>query len=435
MTSERASSELAISELAASELTTSDRATSQLVRTRTVPRAGESRVDIVVPVYNEQADLVASITRLDEFLATSFPYDYRIVIADNASTDDTWPLAQALSRRHPSVEVMHLDAKGRGRALKQAWLDSDADVVAYTDVDLSTDLRALLPLVAPLISGHSDVAIGTRLARGSRVLRGPKREFISRSYNLLLRASLGVSFTDAQCGFKAVRRDVAQELLPLVADDNWFFDTELLVLAQRAGLRIHEVPVDWVDDPGTTVDIVATAAEDLRGIWRLVRGLASRTLPLDRLRAELSRNRASVPATSRIPGVPGGMVGELVRFAAVGVASTLAYFVLYLALRPFGAQAANLAALALTAVANTAANRWFTFGISGRGGAVKHHIGGLAAFGVALALTSGSLWLVNAWWPSAGKAVEVTVLVVANAAATLLRFVVLRLLMHRDPNR
>jgi putative flippase GtrA len=292
---------------------------------------------------------------------------------------------------------------------------------------LSTDLKALLPLVAPLVSGHSDVAIGTRLSRGSRVVRGPKREFISRTYNLILKASLGASFSDAQCGFKAMRREVADRLLPLVEDNNWFFDTELLVLAERAGLRIHEVPVDWTDDPGSTVDIVATALEDLKGVARLLRGFTTGRIPIARLRAELSRDQ--VPPA--VPGVPAGMLAQLLRFAAVGVASTLAYFVLYLLLRPFGAQAANLAALLITAVANTAANRRFTFGISGRAGVISHHLGGLAAFVLALGLTSGSLWLLATYAPTAGRWVELTVLVVANAAATLLRFLSLRLLMNR----
>ncbi len=383
-------------------------------------------IDVVVPVYNEADELAASVRRLDAYLAEHFPYDYRVVIADNASTDDTWPIAQQLAGAHSRVWAVHLDAKGRGRALRQAWLASDADVVAYMDVDLSTDLKALLPLVAPLVSGHSDVAIGTRLARGSRVSRGPKREFISRSYNLILRTALGASFSDAQCGFKAVRGDVARRLLPLVEDNNWFFDTELLVLAQRAGLRIHEVPVDWVDDPGTSVDIVATAREDLRGIGRLLRGFASGRIPLDRVRAEL-RGTQVPPA---VPGVPTGLLGQLLRFGVIGVASTLAYFGLYLLLRPFGAQAANLIGLLVTAVANTAANRRFTFGISGRAHALSHHLGGLAAFGVALGLTSGSLWLLDTVWPGAGRMVEVAVLVVANAAATLLRFLALRLMMH-----
>lgn len=402
---------------------------SALPMTATAPsKARTAMVDIIIPVYNEEMDLAASVLRLDAYLANSFPYEYRIVVADNASTDATWQIAGRLAARHGHVHAVHLDAKGRGRALRQVWLASTADVVAYMDVDLSTDLNALLPLVAPLVSGHSDVAIGTRLARGARVLRGPRREFISRTYNLLLRASLGVSFSDAQCGFKAVRRDVADRLLPLVEDNNWFFDTELLVLAQRAGLRIHEVPVDWTDDPGSTVDIVATATEDLGGIWRLLRGLGSGRIPIARLRAELPR---STRVPSAVPGVPTGMLGQLLRFGAVGVASTLAYFVLYLVLRHFGAQTANLVALLVTAVANTGANRRLTFGISGSAGALRHHLGGLAAFAVALGLTSGSLWLLGLWWPAASNTVEMIVLVVANAAATLLRFLALRSLMHR----
>lgn len=384
-------------------------------------------VDVIIPVYNEELDLSASVLRLDRFLADTFPYDYRVIIADNASTDSTFEIARRLADRHAHVRAVHLETKGRGRALRQVWLDSDADVVAYMDVDLSTDLKALLPLVAPLVSGHSDLAIGTRLSRGSRVVRGPKREFISRSYNLILKASLGASFSDAQCGFKAMRRDVADRLLPLVEDNNWFFDTELLVLAERAGLRIHEVPVDWVDDPGSTVNIVDTAVEDLKGVWRLLRGFATGRIPVARLRAELARDE--VP--SSVPGVPTGMLAQMLRFAAVGVASTAAYFLLYLLLRPLGAQAANLAALLITAVANTAANRRFTFGISGSADAIKHHLGGLAAFGLALGLTSGSLWLLATYAPTAGRWVEVAVLVAANAAATLLRFLSLRLLMNR----
>ncbi len=225
-------------------------------------------VEIVIPVYNEEAELEASIRRLHRYLSTRFPLSWIVTIADNASRDQTWGIACRLAGQLEGVRAVHLDEKGRGRALRATWSASTAAVVAYMDVDLSTDLDALLPLVAPLLSGHSDVAIGSRLAAGARVVRGPKREVISRSYNLLLRATLHNGFSDAQCGFKAVRGDVAHALLPLIEDDGWFFDTELLVLAEHNGLRIHEVPVDWVDDPDSRVDVASTARDDLKGIWR-----------------------------------------------------------------------------------------------------------------------------------------------------------------------
>ncbi len=228
-------------------------------------------VDIVVPVYNEVAQIESSVRALHEFVHHGFPLTARITIADNASTDGTWDTAVALANSLPGVRAIHLDEKGRGRALRAAWSASDAAVVAYLDVDLSTGLDALLPLVAPLVSGHSDIAIGTRLAPGARVVRGPVREIISRCYNSLLHLTLRGRFSDAQCGFKALRRDVATRLLPLVQDEEWFFDTELLVVAERVGLRIHEVPVDWVDDPDSRVDIARTIRDDLRGVWRMLR--------------------------------------------------------------------------------------------------------------------------------------------------------------------
>ena len=226
-------------------------------------------VDLVVPVHNEQHVLEASIRRLHGYLKASFPFSFRITIADNASTDATWPLARRLGQQLPGVRAVHVPQKGRGRALRQVWSASDAAVVAYMDVDLSTGLEALLPLVAPLLSGHSDLAIGTRLANGAAVVRGPKRELISRGYNLLLRTAMRARFSDAQCGFKAGRAEVVRALLPAVEDQAWFFDTELLLAAQRGGLRIHEVPVDWVEDPDSRVDLLWTALDDLRGLARV----------------------------------------------------------------------------------------------------------------------------------------------------------------------
>lgn len=232
---------------------------------------GNPVLDVVIPVYNEELSLEASVRTVHDYLVRHFAYPFRITVADNASVDGTLGKAQALAQQLPAVRVVHLERKGRGRALKQVWSESDAAVLAYMDVDLSTDLSALAPLVGALMSGHSDLAIGSRLAHGANVVRGPKRELISRSYNFILRGALGARFTDAQCGFKAIRADVAHELLPMVQDPTWFFDTELLVLAERAGLRIHEVPVDWYDDPDSRVDIISTAKDDLAGVWRMRR--------------------------------------------------------------------------------------------------------------------------------------------------------------------
>jgi putative flippase GtrA len=384
-------------------------------------------LDVAIPVYNEEAALEPAVRRLHSYLKASFPHPFVITIADNASTDSSLCIARNLSRELDEVRVTHLDRKGRGLALRTVWLASEAAVAAYMDVDLSTDLAALLPLIAPLLSGHSDLAVGTRLNRNSRVIRGAKREFISRSYNLILRGSLGARFSDAQCGFKAIRSDIARALLPCTADDSWFFDTELLVIAQRAGLRVAEVPVDWTDDPDSSVDVVRTSIDDLKGIVRIGRDMMTGRIPVVELRDALGR---------RAPEQSGGaLLGQLVRFGVIGGFSTLAYLALFVFMRRFaGAQSANFVALLLTAVANTAANRLFTFGVSGRAGAVRHQFQGLVIFALGLALTSGVLfWLHSGPEPSRG--VEVAAVVAANLLATLLKFILFRAWVFKRPRR
>jgi putative flippase GtrA len=349
-------------------------------------------VEIVVPVFNEEAALERSVRRLHRFLSDEFPFSWRIVVADNASSDGTAAIGGRLADSLPGVSLLRLERKGRGRALRAAWSTSEARVVAYMDVDLSTDLRGLLPLVAPLLSGHSDLAIGTRLAHGARVVRGPKRELISRGYNRILHAVLRARFSDAQCGFKAARTAaLGAGLLDEVRDDGWFFDTELLVLAQRRGLRIHEVPVDWVDDPDSRVHIVRTAIDDLRGVARLAAASA------------------------------------LARFLVIGVVSTAVFALLFLLLRaPLGAGGANAAALALTAVANTAANRRFTFRLRGRTDLARHHVRGAAVFVLTLALSNGALGVLHGIDATPPRAVELTVLVLASLGATVTRYVALK---------
>src|ERR687894_142815 len=250
-------------------------------RSDPLPYRQES-VEVVVPVYNEEAALPESIPALCAYLETYFPYRWSVVIADNASSDATLSVAEGLAYAYPGVSVLHLEEKGRGRALKAAWSASEADIVAYMDVDLSTNLWSFLPLVAPLATGHSDVAIGSRLLRGAMVTRQWKREVISRCYNLLIKLLFGNRFSDAQCGFKAVKRSVAQELLPQIEDNEWFFDTELLLLAEERSLRISEAPVDWIEDLDSRVDVASTAMKDIKGLLRV---------RAQRLRRRLSRKR------------------------------------------------------------------------------------------------------------------------------------------------
>ena len=388
-------------------------------------------LDVTIPVFNEERDLEECLRRLHGHLRDTFPHSFRITVADNASTDGTLKIAERLAREFPELAVVHLDEKGRGNALRKVWLASPSPVLAYMDVDLSTDLAALPPLLAPLISGHSDLAIGTRLTRNSHVVRGPKREFISRGYNLMLHSFMGARFSDAQCGFKAIRADVAQQLLPYTVDNSWFFDTELLVLAERCGLRVHEVPVDWIDDPDSSVDVVRTALADVRGMARLTRDLVYGRIPVPELRAALARG--PLPASSRTDEQTSGssLFGQLVRFAAIGAASTLAYLLIFLFCRGFmDPQLANFLALLITAVANTGANRRFTFGIQG-GNPVRHHFEGLMVFGIGLLLTSGALALVHRT-TTPDRWVEVLTVMAANLAATAVRFLLFRLWVFRD---
>jgi len=295
-----------------------------------VPRRGDTlpyrqvSVEVVVPVYNEEVALPESIPALCDYLEAYFPYRWLVVIADNASTDGTLAVAEGLAAAYrPYVSVLHLKEKGRGRALKAAWLASEADVVAYMDVDLSTNLWSFLPLVAPLATGHSDIAIGSRLLRGAMVTRQWRRELISRCYNLLIKAMFGNRFSDAQCGFKEVKRNVAQRLLPQVEDGEWFFDTELLLLGEECGYRISEVPVDWIEDLDTRVDISSTALKDVKGLLR-VRAQRLRRRLFNRPRAwdVARRGRFLKGEDSRIDAVVGGTSakeGERVRVAAARV--------------------------------------------------------------------------------------------------------------------
>jgi glycosyltransferase involved in cell wall biosynthesis len=234
---------------------------------------------MVIPVLNEARVLERSVVAVRQFLLGELPYRWRIVIADNGSTDGTDRIARRLAAELSQVQALRLDVPGRGHALRRAWTDSDAAVVSYMDVDLSTELAAVPTLIRAIAEEGYDVATGSRLLPASRVTRSWKREIVSRAYNAFVRAALGTRFSDAQCGFKAVSREIVERVVPQIQDQSWFFDTELLVLAEKQGYRIKDIPIVWIEDDDSRVRIVRTAWDDARGVFRLRRQLGRQRSP------------------------------------------------------------------------------------------------------------------------------------------------------------
>ncbi|MFR9731337.1 glycosyltransferase [Saccharopolyspora sp. MS10] len=399
------------------------RASAETASRGAAPRAAAT-VDLVIPVHNEERSLPGCLRVLREHLVRDFPFEWSITVVDNASTDGTLRVAHELADAMPNARVLHLARKGRGLALRTAWGYSDADVVVYMDVDLSTGLDALLPLVAPLVNGHSDLAIGSRLAPGSRTVRGAKRELISRSYNQVIRWTHGARFSDAQCGFKAARTDVVRPLLRRVRDDAWFFDTELLLLAEHNGLRVHEVPVDWVEDVDTRVNVARTAADDLAGLLRVARAKLTGAAAVEGLPRRPGPRAAHPQAV--LAERENGLLWQLFSFSLIGVLSTAVTTVLYALLRTWWPPLlANLVALTATTLWNTEANRRFTFlGRAPASGRV--HLQGLVVFALYYVVTSGALLALDATVPDASRWLEVLVLVGSSVVGTALRFVLLR---------
>lgn len=392
-------------------------------------RTRTATVDVVIPVYNEERSLPGCVEVLSTHLATSFPFEWSITLVDNASTDDTLRVAHEVADRTGNVRVLHVDRKGRGLALRTAWSYSDADVVVYMDVDLSTGLDALLPLVAPLVNGHSDVAVGSRLATGARTVRGGKRDLISRGYNRIIRWTHGARFTDAQCGFKAARTDVIRPMLEHIEDDAWFFDTELLLLAEFNGLRVHEVPVDWVEDVDTRVDLRKTAYDDIRGLIRVAHAKvtgAATVAGLPRRPDPRPAHPQAVLAERRT-----GLLWQLVSFGTIGAISTVITAVLYALLRSWCPPlVANLVALIVTTLWNTEANQRFTF-LHQSTSRSRIHFQGLIVFALYYAVTSGALLLLEAVNPGTSRWLEVAVLITSSVLGTALRFVLLRTWVFR----
>jgi glycosyltransferase involved in cell wall biosynthesis len=392
-------------------------AADQLVRLAADAHERPTLVELAIPVHNEEKSLEFNVRRLRTYLDESFPFPTSITIVDNASTDATRLIAEGLAMNVPGVSVMSLDEKGKGRAIRAAWSASKAEIVAYMDVDLSTDLGAFLPLVAPLVSGHSDLAIGSRFAPGAHVLRGARREVVSRGYNLLLRAALRNRFSDATCGFKAARREAAAILLPMVDDEHWFFDTELLIAAERNGFRIHEVAVDWIDEADSRVNIKSVASDDLRGIVRI-------------MRARVSGRERVAASTSTKPHASQGT-----RYASVGILSTLVYLVAFFLLRnSLGTYLSNVTAVAISTVVNTIAHVRFTFGPRSGVHLGQASVAALAAFVAGVSLTSVVLVVEAAFGPPSAVG-ELGAIVFGIVGASFVRLVLLRAVAYRVHTR
>lgn len=384
------------------------------VRRPAYQQAGRpASVDIVIPVLNEERALPGCVRTLINYL-DGFPLPWRITIVDNGSTDGTWRIAAALAGEFAEVHARRLEVRGRGAALRAAWRSSPADIVAYMDVDLSTDLDALFPLLAAVASGHSDIAIGTRLAHGARTRRSLRREIVSRGYNALLRYGFGARFSDAQCGFKAVRADVVRPLLSRVKDDSWFFDTELLLLAEHNGLRVHEVPVDWIEDADSRVQVFRTALDDLKGLARLAWSMAR-----GRADVEVRRPDPAPVHPSPAPVAPRVVTSAAITsFAAIGTVSAVLYALLYLPLRGLWPPVpANLGALVLTGLCTLAVNRRWTCGLR-----AAMRLRGPVLVAATYVLTTLALLSVPPW---AGLAAEVSAIVTTYCLLTLLRFAAL----------
>jgi hypothetical protein len=378
-------------------------------------RAIRNLTEIAIPIYNEEKVLAASIHRLRDHLNVHFPYPFVLTIADNGSTDGSWELATRLAGELPDVRAVQVPAKGRGGAIRHVWSRSEARVVAYMDVDLSIALDAFAPLVAAVMSGHSDLAVGTRYAQASFVDRSPKRAFFSRSYNYLLRNTLGARFSDAMCGFKAARTDVIQALLPAIEDNKWFFDTELLLFAQRRGLRIHEVPVVCIDDPDSSVHVVHDALDDLEGMARVSRRVVhgAQHLALPR---NVHQSRLPAPASRPAPW-----------FTGIWAACTVVYTLLYALLRdPLPALGANALALLLATFLNTAALRQFSFGVRGAADAIRPQLDAWVDLVIRLVLSSACIVVLNAAWPDVPAPTELAAVFAVVALSSVIRFLLLR---------
>ena len=227
------------------------------------------KVDIVIPVYNEEVNLEKNINILTEWLKNNFKYEWIVTIADNGSTDNTKKIAKDLDMKNKKIILKEITSKGRGIALRESWLSSTSDICAFMDIDLSTELEYLNEIIYPIVELECEICCGSRWMSSSNVKRGLFRGILSWSYNFILQTTLGLKIKDSQIGFKAIKTDTAKKVIPLIKDNEWFFDTELLLISQKNDLKIKQIPVIWIDHPKSTVVVLKTVKMFLRNVWRM----------------------------------------------------------------------------------------------------------------------------------------------------------------------
>jgi len=201
---------------------------------------------VVLPARNEELIIRDNVLRLYEYMQGAFPNDdWKIVVSDNNSSDRTAEIVKELAEKHARIEYLLVTVVGKGAAVKNAWEKYSSDVYMFMDSDLATDIHGIPMLVEPLRLETSDIACGSRFLRESAVERSLIRRVTSFGYRLVVKLLLSIKVRDLPCGFKAINEKAKKALLSKIESDGWFFDSELIILGEKLGLRVQEIPVRW----------------------------------------------------------------------------------------------------------------------------------------------------------------------------------------------
>lgn len=363
---------------------------------------------LVIPIYNEEANITRAVAETINYLETQTVYSYKVLVTDNASTDNSPQIVKNLIKKYPQLSYLRLPEKGRGLALKEAWEQSEEDIVAYMDVDLSSPLEYLPQILDPIINNEADITFGSRLKKpGKAIGRTLKREVTSRVYNRLLQFMLGAKFKDAQCGFKAVRKTTFLEIADQIQNTTWYFDSEMLLLAQYKNYRLQEIPIIWTDDPHSTVKIISTANDNLHHMWRMFKTYK-----------------------------PHSLLYILWWFLFIGGLSTIATLILYSLLRFIvDPQIANIIALTITTIANTVANKRISFRNANKEPIIKTLTISVLSYLSYWIPTATGLWILNHAHLETNLLAEVFTLIIGTVIGMGLKFLLFKIVYHKPVSK